>query len=132
VRSSFEEFIETNLMVQSKFNLGFWFVSYNIFFCYEKSEARHCHLSPPSSLPLSHAISSCCSKYSGYNVFTVMFRASGAAWFCVISSAIVLPDAYSVTSAVHQYHGSMHVLSPSTNVGRTPYVVTNYYSFRQK
>jgi hypothetical protein len=31
VRSSFEEFIETNLMVQSEFNLGFWFVSYNIF-----------------------------------------------------------------------------------------------------
>jgi hypothetical protein len=31
VWSSFEEFIETNLMVQSKFNLDFWFVSYNIF-----------------------------------------------------------------------------------------------------
>jgi hypothetical protein len=31
VRSSFEEFIETNLMVQSEFNLAFWFVSYNIF-----------------------------------------------------------------------------------------------------
>jgi hypothetical protein len=27
----FEGFIETNLMVQSKFNLDFWFVSYNIF-----------------------------------------------------------------------------------------------------
>jgi hypothetical protein len=32
VWSSFEGFIETNLMVQSKFNLDFWFVSYNIFF----------------------------------------------------------------------------------------------------
>jgi hypothetical protein len=31
VRSSFEEFIKTNLMVQSEFNLVFWFVSYNIF-----------------------------------------------------------------------------------------------------
>jgi hypothetical protein len=31
VWSSFEEFIEMNLMVQSKFNLDFWFVSYNIF-----------------------------------------------------------------------------------------------------
>jgi hypothetical protein len=31
VRSCFEVFIETNLMVQSEFNLGFWFVSYNIF-----------------------------------------------------------------------------------------------------
>jgi hypothetical protein len=31
VGSSFEEFIETNLMVQSEFNLTFWFVSYNIF-----------------------------------------------------------------------------------------------------
>jgi hypothetical protein len=30
VRSSFEELIKTNLMVQSEFNLGFWFVSYNI------------------------------------------------------------------------------------------------------
>jgi hypothetical protein len=32
VWSSFKGFIETNLMVQSKFNLDFWFVSYNIFF----------------------------------------------------------------------------------------------------
>jgi hypothetical protein len=39
VRSSFEEFIETNSMVQSKFNLGFLFVSYNIFLR-EKSGAR--------------------------------------------------------------------------------------------
>jgi hypothetical protein len=31
VRSYFEEFIKTNLMVQSKFNLVFWFVSYSIF-----------------------------------------------------------------------------------------------------
>jgi hypothetical protein len=31
VRSSFEAFIETKLMVQSEFNLIFWFVSYNIF-----------------------------------------------------------------------------------------------------
>jgi hypothetical protein len=31
MRSSFEGFIEMNLMVQSKFNLIFWFVSYNIF-----------------------------------------------------------------------------------------------------
>jgi hypothetical protein len=30
--SSFEEFIETNLIVQSEFNLVFWFMSYNIFF----------------------------------------------------------------------------------------------------
>jgi hypothetical protein len=32
VGSSFEEFIETKLMVQSEFNLAFGFVSYNIFF----------------------------------------------------------------------------------------------------
>jgi hypothetical protein len=31
VKSSFEGFIATNLMVQSKFNFAFWFVSYNIF-----------------------------------------------------------------------------------------------------
>jgi hypothetical protein len=36
VRSSFEEFIETNLLVQSEFNLIFWFMSYNIF-CYQKT-----------------------------------------------------------------------------------------------
>jgi hypothetical protein len=36
VRSSFEEFIETNLIVQSEFNLVFWFVSYNIFLLGEK------------------------------------------------------------------------------------------------
>jgi hypothetical protein len=29
---SFEGFIETNLTVKSKFNLDFWFVSYNIFY----------------------------------------------------------------------------------------------------
>jgi hypothetical protein len=32
LRSSFEEFIKTNSMVQSEFNCGFWFVSYNIFY----------------------------------------------------------------------------------------------------
>jgi hypothetical protein len=48
VRSSFEEFIETNLMVQSEFNLIFWFVSYNIFFCYRKKWGPLLH-----SLPLS-------------------------------------------------------------------------------
>jgi hypothetical protein len=32
VTSCFEVFIATNLMVQSKFNLVFWPVSYNIFF----------------------------------------------------------------------------------------------------
>jgi hypothetical protein len=31
VRSSFEEFIKTNLMVHSEFNFVFLFVSYNIF-----------------------------------------------------------------------------------------------------
>jgi hypothetical protein len=31
VWSSFKGFIETNLMVKSKFNLDFWFVSYSIF-----------------------------------------------------------------------------------------------------
>jgi hypothetical protein len=31
VRSSFKEFIGMNLMVQSEFNLSFWFVNYNIF-----------------------------------------------------------------------------------------------------
>jgi hypothetical protein len=32
VTSCFEVFIETNLMVQSEFNLVFWLMSYNIFF----------------------------------------------------------------------------------------------------
>jgi hypothetical protein len=36
VRSSFKVFIETDLMVQSKFNLVFWFVSYNIFYMEKK------------------------------------------------------------------------------------------------
>jgi hypothetical protein len=31
VRSSFEEFIEINSIVQLEFNLNFWFLSYNIF-----------------------------------------------------------------------------------------------------
>jgi hypothetical protein len=44
VWSSFEGFIETNLMVQSKFNLDFWFVSYSIFFLCLASRARHCPL----------------------------------------------------------------------------------------
>jgi hypothetical protein len=37
VTSSFKAFIETNLMVQSKFNLIFWFMSYNIFCTKKKS-----------------------------------------------------------------------------------------------
>jgi hypothetical protein len=41
VRSSFEEFIETNLMVQSEFNLIFWFMSYNIFFVKQVGPALH-------------------------------------------------------------------------------------------
>jgi hypothetical protein len=41
VWSSFEGFIETNLMVQSKFNLDFWFMSYNIFSLCLASEARY-------------------------------------------------------------------------------------------
>jgi hypothetical protein len=35
VTSCFEVFIETDLMVQSEFNLVFWFVSYNIFLSVE-------------------------------------------------------------------------------------------------
>jgi hypothetical protein len=50
VESSFDEFIETNLMVQSEFNLAFWFVSYNIFLLVA---ARGPHLSSPLSLPCS-------------------------------------------------------------------------------
>jgi hypothetical protein len=42
--SSFEEFIETNLMVQSEFNLVFWFISYNIFYI-EKCWTRFPRLS---------------------------------------------------------------------------------------
>jgi hypothetical protein len=44
VRSYFDGFIETNSMVYSEFNLGFWFVSYNIFLVRRKSGAR-CYLS---------------------------------------------------------------------------------------
>jgi hypothetical protein len=53
VRSSFKEFIETNLMVQSEFNLVFWFVSYKIFLLHEKvGPALSLPSSPPSrSLP---------------------------------------------------------------------------------
>jgi hypothetical protein len=47
VGSSFEEFTETNLMVQSEFNLAFWFVSYNIFLLVA---ARGPRLSSPLSL----------------------------------------------------------------------------------
>jgi hypothetical protein len=48
VRSSFEKFIETNLMVQSKFNLVFWFVSYNIFYLVELVD-------PPLDVTAMHA-----------------------------------------------------------------------------
>jgi hypothetical protein len=57
VRSSFEEFIETNLMVQSKFNLGFWFVRYNIFLFENEVGPRCMHLSL-SSLSRSRTASS--------------------------------------------------------------------------
>jgi hypothetical protein len=52
VKSSFEEFIETNLMVQSEFNLIFWFVSYNIFLLQRNSGARALS---PLSRSLTHA-----------------------------------------------------------------------------
>jgi hypothetical protein len=45
VRSSFKEFIKTNSMVQSKFNLGFWFVRYNIFLFENEVGLRCMHLS---------------------------------------------------------------------------------------
>jgi hypothetical protein len=44
VRSSFKAFIETNLMVQSKFNLVFLFVSYNIFYRKKKLTRSPTHL----------------------------------------------------------------------------------------
>jgi hypothetical protein len=47
----FEVFIETNLMVQSEFNLVFWFGSYNIFFHLSSVGAGWIIL----SLLLSHA-----------------------------------------------------------------------------
>jgi hypothetical protein len=50
MRSCFEEFIKTNLMVQSEFNLMFWFVSYNIFFVTENKWG-------PSLSPLSSFLS---------------------------------------------------------------------------
>jgi hypothetical protein len=50
MRSSFEEFIETNLMVQSEFNLVSWFVSYNIFFIVQQ-------VGPALDTPLSPALS---------------------------------------------------------------------------
>jgi hypothetical protein len=40
---SFEGFIKTNLMLQSKFNLDFWFVSYSIFFLCLASGAVTAH-----------------------------------------------------------------------------------------
>jgi hypothetical protein len=57
VRSSFEKFIKTNLMVQSKFNLGFWFVKYNIFLFENEVGPRCMHLSL-SSLSCSRTASS--------------------------------------------------------------------------
>jgi hypothetical protein len=52
MRSYFEGFIETNLMVQSEFNLVFLFVSYNSFWVVEiVGPASHLSLlSPPVSL----------------------------------------------------------------------------------
>jgi hypothetical protein len=53
VTSCFEVFIKTNLMIQSEFNLGFfWFRSYNIFFIVHQVGAA---LDTPLSLLLSHA-----------------------------------------------------------------------------
>jgi hypothetical protein len=60
VRSSFEEFIETNLMVQSEFNLVFWFVSYNIFSSLNKWGLR-CMWCMLLRLVCRPACSPCCS-----------------------------------------------------------------------
>jgi hypothetical protein len=110
VKSSFEKFIETNSMMQSEFNLGFWFVSYNIFLLEKKWGLP---LSPPPlsslsrclmhALPLSlRPLKDVCygGKYSRWSVFAVMFTGPGAACFYAICSSIPLLDAYSVRSAV--------------------------------
>jgi hypothetical protein len=57
VTSCFEVFIETNLMVQSKFNLVLWFASYNIFMLVEAVGPAACHLSLPGFPPRAlHAL----------------------------------------------------------------------------
>jgi hypothetical protein len=57
VTSCFEVFIETNLMVQSEFNLVLWFASYNIFTLVEAVGPAACHLSLPGFPPRAlHAL----------------------------------------------------------------------------
>jgi hypothetical protein len=73
VTSCFEVFIETNLMVQSKFNLVFWFESYSIFFIVET-------VGPASDaslfLLLSH-VHAHGSSIAGHNVATLHAKYSG-------------------------------------------------------
>jgi hypothetical protein len=56
VTSCFEVFIETNLMVQSEFNLVLWFASYNIFFCWLKQWSQHMSSLPPISRQTTAAV----------------------------------------------------------------------------
>jgi hypothetical protein len=79
VWSSFERFIETNLMVQSKFNLDFWFVSYSIF---------------------SLCLALYYSKYRVREMIEYRFRVSSTAVFTLYSHSNVLEYRFRVPTAV--------------------------------
>jgi hypothetical protein len=64
VRSCFEEFIETNLMVQLEFNLVFWFMSYITFFIWKKVRyALPCALSLACTFSLARVLSVCSAAH---------------------------------------------------------------------
>jgi hypothetical protein len=84
---SFEEFIETNLMVQSEFNLTFLFASYNIFLLVELvdptvgCDSRAC-ISPASRLPR-------CFWWSPWPVPVDRYRArNSVCWMRSVSFAV--------------------------------------------
>jgi hypothetical protein len=76
MRSSFEGFIETNSTVQSKFNLVFWSMSYNIFWLPEIMGPTAAHsLTSHFSLPFS--TTTCALTFTGQTVQRWKYRTQG-------------------------------------------------------
>jgi hypothetical protein len=93
VRSSFEEFIETNLMVQSKFNLVFWFVSYNIFSSLNKWGPLLCQSSACSSPAPASAEALSPARGGWYRTDGITLRIADGVCSCKIAEVFTVAAA---------------------------------------
>jgi hypothetical protein len=101
VTSYFEVSVETNLMVQSEFNLIFWFVSYNIFSIIYQVGPMLCSLT--SALSLSRektAAAAGHARFGGRSLCSVCFTGSSATNFIRYTSTWKVAAAFTGIGAV--------------------------------